>query len=196
MKPLLPHSRTVLLLTLLGMLAARSSAQTFPPLDEIKSQAELEKTVTALDAALFDSYNRCDLEKFKTFFVAGVEFYHDQGGVTLGKDNLAESVRRNICGGDVRRELVPGTLEVYPMKGYGALEIGVHRFYHPLSHTPAGEGKFIHLWQCKEGAWKITASSATIITPRSSASGVGRQSGVSFRGATAPGPHLFSWPRV
>jgi hypothetical protein len=29
----------------------------------------------------------------------------------------------------VRRELEDGSLEVYPMTGYGAVEIGVHRFY-------------------------------------------------------------------
>ena len=53
--------------------------------------------VTSLDAALFDSYNPCDLEKFATFFVEDVEFYHDQGGVTLGKEKLTDSVRKNIC---------------------------------------------------------------------------------------------------
>jgi hypothetical protein len=44
------------------------------------------------------------------------------------------------------------------MKGYGALEVGVHRFHHP-GHEDSigvGEGKFIHLWQYKDGAWKIT----------------------------------------
>ena len=47
------------------------------------------------------------------------------------------------------RELVPGTLQVYYMKGYGAVEMGVHRF-HPPGHEDTeavGEGKFIHLWQ-------------------------------------------------
>jgi hypothetical protein len=29
------------------------------------------------------------------------------------------------------RELVPGTLQVYPVKDYGAIEMGVHRFHHP-----------------------------------------------------------------
>jgi hypothetical protein len=95
------------------------------------------------------AYNRCDLEKFASFFVDNVEFYHDQGGVTLGRTALTESVKKNICG-RVSRELVRGTLQVYYMKGYGAVEMGVHRFHHP------GEGKFIHLWQYKEGAWKIT----------------------------------------
>ncbi len=127
------------------------------PLDKINNQAEVDKTISALDAVLFDSYNRCDLEKFESFFIDDVEFYHDQSGVTLGKVALTESVRKNICG-QTTRELVPGTMQVYYMKGYGALEVGVHRFHHPghEAEIGVGEGKFIHLWQYKDGAWKIT----------------------------------------
>jgi hypothetical protein len=148
--------RVLLLLFLAASFAGHTSAQTAQPLESIKSQAELDKTIASLDAALFDSYNRCDLEKFSSFFTGDVEFYHDQGGVTLGNAALTESIKKNICGGDVRRELVPGTLEAHLMKGYGAVEICVHRFYHPKSNAPAGEGRFIMLWQYKDGAWKIT----------------------------------------
>ena len=142
--------------TILPLLALFVGVAYAQSLESVKSQAELDKVAASLDTALFDSYNRCDLEKFSTFFTDDVEFYHDQGGLTLGKANLTESIKKNICGGDVRRELVPGTLQAHYMKGYGLVEIGVHRFYHPKSNTPAGEGKFIHLWQYKDGAWKIT----------------------------------------
>ena len=149
--------RIVLVLTLLALFVARVNAQAVPALENIKSQAELDKAIATLDAALFDAYNRCDLEKFASFFVDDVEFYHDQGGVTLGKVALAESVKKNICG-HVTRELVPGTLQAHYMKGYGAVEMGVHRFHHPGHEDTegVGEGKFIHLWQYKDGAWKIT----------------------------------------
>ncbi len=137
--------------------AAAARAQDFLPLEKIQSQAELDKTITALDAALFDSYNKCDLEKFASFFVENVEFYHDQGGVTFGRAALTESVKKNICG-KTTRELVPGTLQVFYMKGYGAIEMGVHRFHHPGHEDTegVGEGRFIHLWEYKDGAWKIT----------------------------------------
>jgi hypothetical protein len=70
---------------------------------------------------------------------------------------LVESVKNNICG-KVRRELVAGSLEVYPLHGYGALELGVHRFTHPGRDDieAVGEAKFVQLWQLKDGAWKIT----------------------------------------
>jgi Domain of unknown function (DUF4440) len=73
-----------------------------------------------------------------------------------GGQALTDSIKKNICGGDVRRELVPGSLQIYYMKGYGAVEIGIHRFLHPKSNGATGEGRFISLWQYKEGAWKIT----------------------------------------
>ena len=148
--------RMLLLLPLLALFASQAEAQAVP-LESIQSQAELDKVITTLDAALFDAYNRCDLEKFASFFVDDVEFYHDQGGVTLGRGKLTESVKKNICG-KTTRELVPGTLQIYYMKGYGAVEMGVHRFHHPGHEDTegVGEGRFVHLWQFKDGAWKIT----------------------------------------
>lgn len=157
MKRRLALSPILLLLAIPFAFVCNAPAQTVPPLDKIQNQEELDRAVTALDAALFDSYNRCDLDKFASFFVDDVEFYHDQGGVTLGKAALTESVKKNICG-RVTRELVPGSLKAYYMKGYGALEVGDHRFHHPGHEDTeqVGEGKFIHLWQYKDGAWKIT----------------------------------------
>jgi ketosteroid isomerase-like protein len=142
---------------LFALLSIPASAQEkIPALDEIKNQAELEKAITALDAQLFDAYNTCNLEKFESFLSDDVEFYHDQGGFTRGKATITESVKQNICG-KVTRELVPGTLHVYSMKGYGAVEMGVHRFRHPGHDDtePLGEASFVHLWQYKNGAWRI-----------------------------------------
>jgi ketosteroid isomerase-like protein len=117
---------------------------------------ELFRTVSSLDSAVFDSYNTCDVEKFRSFFTDDLEFYHDQTGLTLGVQTVTEQLKKNICG-KVRRELVAGTLQVYPMRGYGAVEIGVHRFYAPAKGSePMGEAKFIHLWRNENGSWKIT----------------------------------------
>src|SRR5262249_15628149 len=120
--------------------ALQSAAQTKPEekilaLDEIKDQAGLDKTIAALDAKLFGAYNHCDLKTFGDLVADDVEFYHDQGGVTLGREKLVESIKNNICTGDTQRELVPGTLKVYYMKGYGAIEMGVHRFLHPKTEA-------------------------------------------------------------
>lgn len=118
--------------------------------------SDLHKTIASLDASLFDAYNRCDLDKLAGYFAEDLEFYHDQTGLARGRQALLDAVKNNICG-KVHRELVPGTLEVYPLKDYGAVEIGVHHFTHPGHPEDAGgDAKFIHLWQLKDGAWKIT----------------------------------------
>ena len=141
-------------LALLLMIALASDLTGQAP-QEDRSQQELEKTVAALDKALFDAYNTCDLAKFKSLLADDIEFYHDKGGITLGPEKLTEAIKNNICG-KVTRELV-GKLEVYPMQGIGAVEIGVHRFHHP-GQTPdvLGEAKFVQLWVNKGGIWKMS----------------------------------------
>jgi hypothetical protein len=120
------------------------------------SLEELFRTIKKLDAELFDAYNRCELEKFGSFFPEHLEFYHDQGGlVATTREQLLAAVKQNICG-KVHRELVKGTLEVYPMKGYGAVELGTHRFSHPGIDTDEGDAKFVHLWKYENGKWLVT----------------------------------------
>ena len=76
-------ARMILLCSFVVMCASQLSAQAnsaapiAPPLESIQSQAELDKAITALDTALFDAYNQCDLDKFSSFFADDVEFYHD-----------------------------------------------------------------------------------------------------------------------
>lgn len=120
-----------------------------PPADE------LYKTVSGLDTALFDAYNTCNLAKLGSMMDENLEFYHDQTGLSVGRETFVAAIKNNICG-KVHRELVPGTLEVYPLQGYGAVEIGVHRFTHPDDPKALGEAKFVTVWQLKDGAWKIT----------------------------------------
>lgn len=116
----------------------------------------LFKTIQDLDAKLFEAYNHCDLATLGAMVSDDLEFYHDKTGLSVGKDPFLAAIRQNICG-KVERSLVLGSLEVYPLNGYGAVEIGVHRFLHPghPEDTP-GEAKFIILWQHQNGSWKVT----------------------------------------
>ena len=136
----------LLFLSLLALPAVRTEAQVLPPLDKITSQAELDRAITALDAQLFGAYNHCDLAKLASLLDEN-EFCHDQGGVTFGREKLTESIKNNICTGDTQRVLVPGTLKIYYMKGYGGIETGVRRFLHPKAEAVigTGEGSFVNL---------------------------------------------------
>lgn len=140
------------LVTLFLATAALALSQT-PP----SPTTPLFKTVAGLDTALFDAYNTCDLAKLGSMVSDDLEFYHDKTGLSVGKPKFLADIKQYICG-KVRRDLVPGTLEVYPLAGYGAVEIGRHRFHHP-GHDDTegvGEAKFVTIWQNTNGAWKIT----------------------------------------
>jgi len=155
MKKLSALQKVLLLLPLL--ITGRLNAQ--PP-QSAAEHDELFRTISALDTQLFDAYNRCDLEKLGGFFTEDLEFYHDQTGLSRSRQAMVDAVKKNICG-KVRRDLVPGTLEVYPLKGYGAVEIGVHRFCDTNKNKTCGaEGsgvaKFVMLWQNTDGKWQIT----------------------------------------
>ena len=114
----------------------------------------LFKTIEGLDAKLFNAYNHCDLATLGVMVADDLEFYHDKTGLSRGKEPFLAAIRQNICG-QVERTLVQGSLEVYPLNGYGAVEIGVHRFHHPGHPEDIGEAKFITLWQ-NENGWKVT----------------------------------------
>ena len=138
----------VLFLLIVGLsFGVRAEAQ-------LPASDPLYQTISGLDTALFEAYNHCDLAKMGSMVSDDLEFYHDQTGLSVGRQSLVDGVKNNICG-KVHRELV-GTLEVYPLKGYGAVEIGVHRFTHPGEPGNVGEAKFIQLWQLKDGNWKLT----------------------------------------
>jgi hypothetical protein len=130
---------------------AQSTQQGLPATDD------LYKTVAGLDTAVFDAYNHCDLDKLGSMVAEDLEFYHDQTGLAVGRKPFVEAIKTNICN-KVHRELVAGTLEVYPLKGYGAVEMCVHRFAHPNDPNPGpgGEAKSVMLWQLKDGAWTLT----------------------------------------
>src|ERR1700723_646092 len=137
--------KVLLSLVLLSGPLVPAGAQAVQSLDSIKSDQELTRTITALDKQLFDAYNTCNIEKLGTLVTDDLEFYHDKTGLAVGKQPFLDAIKKNICG-KVTRELVPGSLEVYPMHGYGAVEIGVHRFHHP-GDSDVGEAKFVMLWQ-------------------------------------------------
>ncbi len=116
----------------------------------------LYDTIVAMDKAYFDAYNSCDLKTQTALYSEDIEFYHDQGGVMTVKEDIIDAIEKNICG-RVTRELVEGSIEVYPIKDYGAVQMGYHKFHNNQEpNAPANPSKFIMLWQNENNAWKIT----------------------------------------
>lgn len=140
-----------------GIAVGIHAAESSPP------DTELMGTIAALDGAAFDAFNRCEapaqLDRYASFFEPDVEFYHDLGGVTWTREVMIAQTRANVCG-KFQRELVPGTLKVWPINGYGALARGEHRFCHYKSggntHPCEGRAEFTILWRKHDDKWTIT----------------------------------------
>ena len=121
-----------------------------------------------MDSLVFANVYTCNSEKNETFFTDDIEFYHDKGGLTRSRKTLVEELRNNFCGEGktkLRRELIKGSMQVFPIKNYGAVQLGDHRFYVTENgkEVLSGVAKFIHVWKYENGKWRISGYSATII---------------------------------
>jgi hypothetical protein len=116
----------------------------------------LYKVVLDLDSIFFDAYNTCNLAKQSEFYSDSIEFYHDKSGLSTSKKELIENTQKYICG-KVRRELVKGSVEVSPIPGYGAVELGSHQFYNNQEKNQQPRpSKFLIIWKNSSGKWTIT----------------------------------------
>ncbi|MBC5842359.1 nuclear transport factor 2 family protein [Flavobacterium sp. F-380] len=110
-----------------------------------------------MDSTFFDAYNKCDMNMQAQIYADTLEFYHDKGGLMTSKQDILDGTKKNICG-KVTRELVAGSIEVYPIKDFGAVEIGLHKFHNNQepANTPSTISKFIIMWQFANNKWQIT----------------------------------------
>ena len=120
---------------------------------------DLASVIAAQDAAVFDAFNRCadpaQLALHAGHFDPAVEFYHDTGGVTWTREEMLANTRKHACG-NYTRQLVPGSLQVHPVKDFGAISQGVHRFCQAASGKCEGLADFTIVWRLDDGQWRIT----------------------------------------
>ena len=58
-----------------------------------------------------------------------------------------------------RRELDSASVKVYPLNNYGAIHMGLHRFYKKLEggkEQLVEVSLFTNIWKNENGAWKLT----------------------------------------
>jgi hypothetical protein len=114
---------------------------------------QLFDDLAAMDRELFEAaFVDCDREKFRSLFTDDAEFYHDRDGAMTGRQ--VTELRGCPRDDGVRRVLVEGSLEAYPIAGFGAVQVGRHVF------TKAGEegatqAQFVHLWKRVDGQWRL-----------------------------------------
>jgi len=132
-------------------------------LTEGKQISELFRTIAKMDSLYFSAQNACDLEKYAYYLSEDFEFFHDKAGLTPSKENEMTDMAI-FCGEEqrtrqpLRRELTKGSLKVYPMDNYGALEFCDHVFYLQINdgtEKVVGAGKMTALWKIENNEWKL-----------------------------------------
>ena len=121
------------------------------------TQIELFNKVANLDSSLFAAYNSKNLNLMKAYFTKDLEWYQDNGGlIDFEKvfSNFQSIFNRDY---DLKRNLIRESLEVHPIEGYGAIEIGKHQFKHiENGKLEIGTFKFVMIWKNDNGNWKIS----------------------------------------
>lgn len=118
--------------------------------------------VRAADTAFWDAFNRCDRTAMARFFADDAEFYHDQTGVTRSRAAIVDSLVHGPCGTPglhVRRAVVPDSVHVSPVPGFGAVMAGTHLFYARQGTAPevaATRARFTTVWRQLPAGWEMT----------------------------------------
>lgn len=131
---------------------------------QVGAESDLYKELKSRDSLLFDlGFNQCKIDEFEHFISEDLEFYHDQGGLTTNKEDFLNAVKNNICSNPDKkpiRELIKGSLEVYPLyengKLYGAIQKGIHDFYIKEPNKElykTSSAKFTHVWILENNDW-------------------------------------------
>lgn len=152
----MPNSLTRILLVcfLLFSLIVKGAAQ---PDKKEPEKETLYHEIAKMDSLLFRAFNSRDLESLKHFFTTDLELYQDNTGVRNYRQTVeafGELFKKEYV---LDRQLVKGSMEVYPIKDFGAIQSGLHQF----CHTENGKQecavfKFMHVWQQTKDGWKIS----------------------------------------
>ena len=117
----------------------------------------LYNKITAMDKIFFDAFNAKDMTKFKSLFTEDLEWFQDNGGL-LSHDTVFANFEKMFKNENkLTRMLVKGSLEVYPIKDFGAIEVAKHQFRHMENgKEEVGTFKFVAIWKKIGNQWKVS----------------------------------------
>ena len=145
---------------ILSLIAFLMSFFAFGQINEIPKykpvDTNLYNEIIKMDTKYFNAYNSCDMKTQEEIYGENLEFFHDKGGLSTSKSDLLKALKENICN-KVKRTLIKGSVEVYPIKDYGAIQMGYHKFYNKQEpNAKSIPSKFVVVWKNKNNRWKIT----------------------------------------
>ncbi len=117
----------------------------------------LYNKITAMDKIFFDAFNAKDMTKFKSLFTEDLEWFQDNGGL-LSYDTVFANFEKMFKNENkLTRTLVKGSLEVHPIKDFGAIEVAQHQFRHMENgKEEVGTFKFVAIWKKIGNQWKVS----------------------------------------
>ncbi|MCC2957303.1 nuclear transport factor 2 family protein [Massilia sp. IC2-477] len=118
--------------------------------------SKLYQEIAAADKRLFDAFNRQDANGVSAAFSTDLEFFHDTGGLSNFEQNQEATRKLFARNMHLRSELVPGSMEVFEVKDYGAIQKGKHSFCHMENgKNDCGTLSFLHIWKRTGNGWKL-----------------------------------------
>src|SRR5574343_331462 len=149
--------KKILLLFICFSAYLSSNAQNNNEKKVVIKESALYNKISELDSALFAAYNSKNLPLMKTYFTKDLEWYQDNGGLIRFEKvfaNFQSIFNREYT---LTRSLIKESLEVHPIEGYGAIEVGSHQFSHiENGKLEVGTFKFLMIWKNDKGNWKIS----------------------------------------
>ena len=145
---------------LIAILSFLYSLTSFAQIEKIQKykpvDINIHNQIVKMDSIYFNAYNTYDMETQTAIYDENLEFFHDKGGLSNSKADVLTAIENNICG-KVTRTLIKGSVEVYPIHDYGAVQIGYHKFFNNKEpNAKSIPSKFIIIWKNNENTWKIT----------------------------------------
>lgn len=150
----------------LGLACSRPAPDPYPVVPGPVASPELTARLAERDRLLFELvFEREDEAALGDLLCEDFQFVHDKWGlVAQSREAFVEKIRQGFAeqragrDGRARRELVPGSMKVYPIAASGAIQTGRHRFYGLEPGKPDAlreSGQFFHVWRLENGTWRL-----------------------------------------
>ncbi len=148
---------------LVALIFAAALQAEYDPSQAADLKAELLQADRQLFSLMFD---QCDAPSLTALVTPDIEFYHDKGGASRGRDRFIADYEQGCRARQApdawrsRRHLVSESFQVSPIPGTGAITEGTHLFYERQGDGPetlVGQASFAILWtRVQGGPWQMS----------------------------------------
>lgn len=148
----------LLFFTLLAFLeGARAQQQVQGTPQAAPKFPELYHAVMQQDSLMFGAFNTKDLAGLGKYFDPGLEIFQDNAGYRNYTQTMDAFTGLFAQPYTLTRTLLPASVEIYPIKDYGAIMTGSHRFCHVENgREECATFKFVHIWKQVKDGWVVS----------------------------------------